>query len=79
MIQATPTYRPLWLGDNGRCTCADLRCAGSTAHASGMLHDLSGTLFLEVTPEIVREAEEMGVPLRCERCGAIPQTVEVAE
>jgi len=43
-----------------------------------MLHDLSGTLFLKVTPEIAREAEEMGVPLRCERCGAMPQTVEVA-
>jgi len=78
MIRATPTYRPLWLGDNGRCTCADLRCAGSTAHASRMRHDLSGGPMERLTLDMVREAEALGFTFRCETCGALPQTVEVA-
>jgi len=31
-----------------------------------------------VTLEVVREAEALGFALRCETCGALPQTVEVA-
>jgi len=77
-IAAVSIYRPLWLGDNGRCTCGDLRCAGSTAHASRMRRDLSGGPMERVTLDVAREAEAHGITLRCEGCGALPQTVEVA-
>jgi len=76
MIPATPTYRPLWLGDNGRCTCRE--CAGATAQATKMRQDLSGGPMERVTLDVAREAEALGYPLRCEGCGALPQTIEVA-
>jgi hypothetical protein len=51
----------LYLGDNGRCFCGRLRCAGMTAYTSG--RDLSGRKVQSVRPEV---AAQYG--LRCETC-----------
>ena len=68
--------KTLYLGDNGRLTCADLRCAGMTAHASGMTRDLSGQSMLRLTPamvrEMMRELAPHGLAVACEMCGAEP-------
>ena len=53
----------LYLGDNGRCTCGLLGCAGMTAHYTG--HDLSGQKMLRVTKRQIAEYN-----LRCEGCGS---------
>ena len=45
------TTKTLYLGDNGRLTCADLHCAGMTAHFSGISEDLSGQPFAAIPPE----------------------------
>lgn len=58
----------LYLGDNGRCTCGKLRCAGMTAHLSG--RDLSGQ---KMEPLSTRDAIANG--LRCEGCGLQPNLV----
>jgi len=62
----------LYLGDNGRLTCADLRCSGMTAHASRMTRDLSGQPMLRLAPDMVREMlrDLGGLPVACETCGA---------
>ena len=57
----------LYLGDNGRCFCGDLHCAGSSAHFTG--RDLSGQRVMVVTPADAIEAATMGATLRCESCG----------
>jgi hypothetical protein len=57
----------LYLGDNGRCFCGELRCAGSSAHFDG--RGISGQPVLEVTTQIAAEALAMGARLRCESCG----------
>lgn len=74
---ATPTTKPkpaatqLYMGDNGRLTCKELRCAGMTAHFNGMKTDLSGTPFVKVRPEEIEEfVEACGVEPTCESCGA---------
>jgi len=68
------TTKTLYLGDNGRLTCADPRCAGATAHASRMTRDLSGQRMLRLSPEMVRELMRdlapSGLPVACETCGA---------
>jgi len=68
------TTKTLYLGDNGRLTCADFRCAGATAHSSRMTHDLSGQPMLRLTPEMVRtmlrDLAPHGLAVACERCGA---------
>jgi hypothetical protein len=38
----------LYLGDNGRCFCGTLRCAGMTAYFTG--RDLSGMKVLALAP-----------------------------
>lgn len=60
----------LYLGDNGRMTCGDLKCAGMTAHFSGMTRDLSGQTMQRVTLDDVREFGLMGIVPVCEGCGA---------
>lgn len=58
----------LYWGDNGRVTCGALRCAGSTAHATG--HDLSGQRMEKVKQgEVVDWVRALGRPPRCETCG----------
>lgn len=72
-MSPTPS-KTLYLGDNGRITCGDLRCAGATAHASRMKRDLSGQPMLRLAPEMVRELlrdlEPYGLRVQCELCGA---------
>lgn len=53
----------LYLGDNGRCFCDKLRCAGMTAHFTG--RDLSGQRVMRVD---AATAKAHG--LRCEGCKA---------
>lgn len=66
-----PSIKPLYSGDNGRIVCGDLRCAGSTAHFSGMKRDLSGQRMRRMTLDDVREWDTYGLgPMKCERCGA---------
>lgn len=57
----------LYLGDNGRCYCGEH--SGMTALYTG--RDISGQPVEEVTPELAREAQAMGLTLKCEqpRCG----------
>lgn len=62
--------KPLFLGDNGRMTCADLKCAGMTAHFSKMKRDLSGGRMERVTLDYVREFSALGIAPACEGCGA---------
>jgi hypothetical protein len=57
----------LYLGDNGRCFCGSLQCAGSSAHFTG--RGTSGQKVMTVTPTIAIEAASIGVTLRCESCG----------
>lgn len=54
----------LYLGDNGRCFCGTLRCAGMTSYSSG--HDLSGQPVMVIPCGV--EADP-GRPFRCETCG----------
>lgn len=56
----------LYLGDNGRCFCGELKCAGMTAHATG--RDLSGQKAMAITAEMVK-AEPFAASLTCEGCG----------
>jgi hypothetical protein len=55
----------LYLGDNGRCFCGALRCAGMTAHYTG--RDLSGQKIFPLTPAARAAAPD--VVFRCEGCG----------
>ena len=56
----------LYLGDNGRCFCGRLHCAGATAHFTG--RDRSGQPVQRVTEADQREARRLGVTLACEGC-----------
>ena len=55
----------LYFGDNGRCFCGKLHCAGMTAHYTG--RDLSGLRVERITPAVLR-AEGLA-RIRCEMCG----------
>lgn len=55
----------LYFGDNGRCFCGKLHCAGMTPHFTG--RDLSGQRVERITPAILR-AEGLE-RIRCEMCG----------
>ena len=70
MIDPAPALEAdaLYLGDNGRCFCGRLHCAGMTAHFTG--RDLSGQAVERVTEADQREARRMGVTLVCEGCSA---------
>ena len=57
----------LYLGDNGRCFCGALRCAGMTAHFSG--RDLSGQKVLHLTGEMVVANGFDADSFACESCG----------
>ncbi len=56
----------LYLGDNGRCFCGTLRCAGMSAHFTG--RDISGQEVLALTPEVLA-ADPAAESVRCEGCG----------
>lgn len=62
-----PVLKPdaLYLGDNGRCFCGKLHCAGMTAYFTG--RDLSGQRVERITPAILRV--EGLARIRCETCG----------
>jgi hypothetical protein len=65
-VQKTPASKlaegVLYLGDNGRCFCGKLRCAGMTAHFSG--RDLSGQRVLTLSAASIKRHG-----FRCEGCG----------
>ena len=76
-MNARPKLLPntLYLGDNGRCTCADH--AGATAQATG--RDLSGLSLVRLSDADIRYAREsMRVNLKCETCGLDPLATERA-
>jgi hypothetical protein len=64
--------KALYVGDNGRLTCADLKCAGMTAFYSKMRHDLNGFKMERVTPEWAHgfEAATNGAWPKCEGCNS---------
>lgn len=66
--EPAPVLRPdaIYLGDNGRCFCGRLHCAGMTAHFTG--RDISGQPVHRVTEAGQREARRLGVTLACEGC-----------
>jgi len=57
----------LYLGDNGRCFCGSLRCAGSSAFHSG--REISGQEVYPLTEMDFVQAKRDGYPLSCETCG----------
>jgi len=57
----------LYLGDNGRCFCGRLRCAGSSSHFTG--RDISGQEVYPVGAQDVAWAKSKGFVLKCESCG----------
>jgi len=59
----------LYLGDNGRCFCGEMRCAGMTPYFTG--RDLSGQRVLRITSEMAdRMARDGGQTWpTCEMCG----------
>jgi hypothetical protein len=59
----------LYLGDNGRVFCGRLRCAGSTAFASG--RDLSGQKLMRVRIADVLAADLDPKEFKCENCGLV--------
>ena len=61
VVKSALSESALYLGDNGRCFCGKLRCAGTTAHFTGRA--LSGQDVLAVTPKLARKHG-----LRCEMC-----------
>lgn len=72
-----PAATQLYIEANGRITCAELRCAGMTAHFSGMKTDLHGATIDKMTPEWAKAFEDAyGAPPSCESCDA-PQSLLV--
>lgn len=61
----------LYFGDNGRCFCGRIGCAGASAHFTA--RDLSGQRVQVVTASEIRE-----YGFRCESCGMQPKTGEPA-
>ena len=57
----------IYIGDNGRLFCGALRCAGSTAYASG--HDLSGHPVAPLSDAERREFAAHNLTPSCEGCG----------
>jgi hypothetical protein len=70
-FEPRPVLNPhhLYLGDNGRCFCGALRCAGMTAHFTG--RDLSGHPVYRITEKMIA-AEPDAALLRCEGCDMSP-------
>lgn len=62
----------LYIGDNGRCFCGELKCAGSTAHFTG--RDLSGHKLLALTPDLLL-SDPSALAFKCESCGKASQMV----
>jgi len=56
----------LYFGDNGRCFCGKLRCAGASAFYTG--RDLSGQLLERVTPRVLAECRADNFEPKCEGC-----------
>ena len=57
----------LYLGDNGRCFCGALRCAGMTARFTG--RDLSGQRVLPLVGKTLDAARAEGLDPKSEMCG----------
>lgn len=57
----------LYLGDNGRMFCGELRCAGSSAHFAG--RTIAGQDVLPIGADEVAELRSVGCEPRCEACG----------
>lgn len=57
----------LYLGDNGRCFCGEMRCAGMTAFYSG--RDLSGQTLYRLRPEDDKAPGLESDGFKCESCG----------
>lgn len=57
----------VYLGDNGRCFCGRLRCAGMTAHFTG--RTLAGQDVLELDFAVVKAEGFDPADFRCEGCG----------
>jgi hypothetical protein len=66
MSKFTVDPSALYFTDNGAVLCADH--LGMSARYSG--RDISGQRIVKVTPFDVRQMDAMGVPCRCESCGA---------
>lgn len=69
-----PAPTKLYMEGNGRITCADLRCAGMTAHFNGMTADINGAWITALNAPMCEAFKATcGVEPTCECCGA-PQT-----
>ena len=68
----TTSEPPILYSDgNGRLTCSALKCAGMTAHFSGMKRDLNGARILRMTQKAARDFKaSVGEWPACESCGA---------
>jgi hypothetical protein len=55
----------LYIGDNGRCFCGELKCAGMTAHFTG--RDLSGQKVLALTSDVLM-SDPSALTFKCESC-----------
>ncbi len=66
----------LYITDNGATLCG--AHLGASAKYTG--RDISGQPILEVTPDVVQEARQMGETgcLRCEHCGKRPSSLWMA-
>lgn len=64
----------VYLTDNGRALCG--AHLGATARMTGC--DLSGMPILEMTPELVAEAQAEGFTPKCETCGREPSRLHPA-
>lgn len=58
----------IYLTDNGAALCG--AHLGASARMTG--RDISGQPILEVTPDVLAEAEADGYTPKCERCGKMP-------
>jgi len=66
-MKKTLDVNRLYLGDNGRCFCGEMRCAGMTAFYSG--RDLSGQRVYRLKPEDANAPGLEAPGFRCETCG----------
>ena len=64
----------IYLCDNGMALCG--AHLGTTARYTG--RDLSGQPIEPVTPEVAREARNMGWDVQCEQCGRTPSRLHLA-
>jgi hypothetical protein len=66
-MKKTLDVNRLYLGDNGRCFCGEMRCAGMTAFFSGK--DISGQRLYRLRPKDDKAPGMESAGFRCETCG----------